>query len=141
MRSIHLILLAALGLVLASCKKDDIPKLTEKQRLALGKWEQIGFWSIEEDPNRQNNLLESCAQGEQKNIFELRADGRYYYYRSPNCAGNSEPVVGSYAFSGDGNLLVLDRIYYVSRINNQEMEFWTEPSMDRGIVQLWRRKR
>lgn len=125
----------AVLLLLFSCKKkEDVPALSEKQRLILGKWKQTEVRLI----SSGNNILSSCEQ-ENPTVFEFKTDGQCYV---SNNACSMESRNNPYAISADGTIIVIEGLVYnIETLNNTDFIFnWRENASNPPVIrQIWKK--
>lgn len=114
--------LFAFAILLAvSCKKkEDVIALTEKQKLILGKWQQIEVIDI----NANNtNVLGPCETAN-PTIFEFKTDGKCYVSSPNNACFNNPNRVSPYAISADGSIIVIEGLLYqIQKLDKTEFIF------------------
>lgn len=126
-------LTAVIVLTFASCKKkEDVPALSEKQRLVLGKWKQVEVMNL---LTNQNEL--SPCEVANPTIFEFKTDGKCYVSSPGNCVASRSD---SYAISADGQIIAIEGfLYNIETLNNTDFIFTYGSRNNPTYRQKWRK--
>ncbi|MDW8297477.1 MAG: hypothetical protein RMJ97_11405, partial [Raineya sp.] len=113
--------------------KEDVPTLSEKQRLILGKWQQLEVRNL---ITGQNEL--GPCQVANPTVFEFKTDGKCYASSPGGCFQGTS--ITPYAISADGSIIVIeDLLYYIETLNNTEFVFTFGSRTNPSYRQKWRK--
>ncbi len=128
-----LISFALLSLLFSCKKKEEVPALSEKQRLILGKWKQNQVILV----SSGENVLSDCEKNN-PTIFEFRTDGKCYV---SNSACSIESRINPYAISADGTIIVIEGVIYnIETLTNTDFTFTLNSSTGSPVVrQNWKK--
>lgn len=131
-----LFFLVALMVAISCKKKEDVPTLSEKQRLILGKWQQLEVIDINAGGT---NILGPCEVAN-PTVFEFRTDGKCYV-SSPNNSCFNDPNRNSpYAISADGTIIVIEGLLYnIETLTSTEFIFTFGNRNNPSFRQKWRK--